>query len=182
MELADLDPSDDAACARCAELLVTGFATFAPTAWPTLDDARETVRECLEMGVVRVARVGDEVAGWIGGHHAYARVWELHPMVVAPSRQHQGIGRLLVADLERVVADRGALTLVLGSDDEVGLTSLAGIELYPDPLAALARLEDRGGHPFVFYRKCGFAVTGITPDANGLGKPDLHMSKRVGTR
>ncbi|NVB78483.1 MAG: GNAT family N-acetyltransferase [Kofleriaceae bacterium] len=155
---------------------------MAPTAWPAVEDARETVQECLDMGVVRVARIGGEVVGWIGGHHAYARVWELHPMVVAPAHQHQGIGRMLVADLERVVAERGALTLVLGSDDEAGLTSLSGLELYPDPLAALARLEDRGGHPFVFYRKCGFAVTGVTPDANGLGKPDLHMAKRVGTR
>lgn len=55
-----------------------------------------------------------------------------------------------------------------------------GVDLYPDPLVSLARLEDRGPHPFVFYRKCGFAVTGVTPDANGFGQPDIHLAKRVG--
>ncbi len=110
------------------------------------------------------------------------RVWELHPLVVDPSYQRRGIGRALVADLERIAAERGAMTLTLGSDDETGLTSLAGVDLYPDPIAHLARLQDRGGHAFVFYTKCGFAITGVTPDANGFGQPDLHMSKRVGQR
>ena len=46
---------------------------------------------------------------------------------------------------------RGAMTLILGRDDEVGLTWLAGIELYPDPLEHLSRLEDRRGHAFPFH-------------------------------
>jgi aminoglycoside 6'-N-acetyltransferase I len=91
------------------------------------------------------------------------------------------MGRALVADLERIAAARGAMTLIVGSDDEVGLTSLSGIELYPDPLEHLARLEDRGGHPFPFYAKCGFVVTGVVPDANGFGQPDIQMAKRIGT-
>jgi aminoglycoside 6'-N-acetyltransferase I len=103
-------------------------------------------------------------------------------MVVGRAFQRRGIGRALVAAIEHVVADRGAMTLVLGSDDEVGLTSLFGVDLYPDPLAHLARIEDRGGHPFAFYRKCGFATVGFTPDANGFGQPDIKMAKRVGVR
>lgn len=167
---------------RCAELLVIAFRDLAPAAWPTIEAARETVDECLRIGVVRVARVDGAIAGWIGARHAYMRVWELHPMVVDPTRQRSGIGRALVADLESIVAARGAMTLVLGSDDEVGLTSLAGVDLYPDPLAHLVSIEDRRGHSLSFYRKCGFAITGVTPDANGFGQPDIHMSKRVGSR
>ncbi len=182
MQIDDLAPEDLAARERCAELLVIAFRDLAPAAWPTIEAARETVDECLRIGLVRVARLDGAVAGWIGGHHAYMRVWELHPMVVDPARQRSGIGRALVADLEALVAARGAMTLVLGSDDEVGLTSLAGVDLYPDPLAHLARLENRGGHPLSFYRKCGFVITGVTPDANGFGQPDIHMSKRVGHR
>jgi hypothetical protein len=30
----------------------------------------------------------------------------------------------------------------------------------------------RGGHPFAFYRKPGFALAGVLPDANGRGKPE----------
>jgi aminoglycoside 6'-N-acetyltransferase I len=182
VEIADLDPADAAPRERCAELLVEVFRDIAPAAWPTIEGARETVAECLVAGPVRVARINGAVAGWIGGRHTYMRVWELHPLVVDPSHQRRGIGRALVADLERIVAERGAMTLVLGSDDETGLTSLAGIDLYPVPVAHLARLQDRGGHSFGFYLKCGFAVTGVTPDANGFGQPDLHMSKRVGRR
>lgn len=182
VELGDLVPADEVACIRCAELLVETFREIAPDAWPTLDKARETVIECLDHGPVRIARLDGQIAGWIGGHHTYGRVWELHPLVVDRRFQRRGIGRALVADLERIVAERGGLTLELGSDDEVGLTNLAGVDLYPDPLAHLARLEDRGGHPFVFYRKCGYAITGVTPDANGLGQPDIHMAKRLAPR
>jgi aminoglycoside 6'-N-acetyltransferase I len=182
VDIDDLRAGDHDACERCAELLVIGFRQLAPHAWPTLEAARETVEECLRLGVVRTARLDGAIVGWIGGHHAYMRVWELHPMVVDPARQRSGIGRALVADLERLVAERGAMTLVLGSDDEVGLTSLAGIDLYPDPLVHLARIENIGGHPLSFYRACGFAITGVTPDANGFGQPDIHMSKRVGRR
>ncbi len=40
-------------------------------------------------------------------------------------------------------------------------------------------LRDVRGHPFEFYRKCGFVVVGLVPDANGFGKPDILMAKRV---
>lgn len=182
MQIRDLDPGAPDERARCAQLLVDEFRDIAPDAWPVLDKARDTVDECLRDGPVRVARVDGAIAGWIGGHHVYARVWELHPLVVARRAQRQGVGRALVADLERIAAGRGAMTLILGSDDEVGLTSLAGIELYPDPLTHLARLQDRRGHAFGFYLKCGFVVTGVVPDANGFGQPDIHMAKRVGSR
>ncbi len=85
----------------------------------------------------------------------FSRVWELHPLVIDQQHQRHGIGRSLVVDIERVVAERGAMTLVLGSDDETGVTSLFGIDPYPDPLAHLAEIEDRGGHPFAFLSKVG---------------------------
>src|SRR5262249_9320255 len=137
MQIRDLDPGAPEEREVCARLLVEEFRDISPDAWPVIDKARETVDECLRDGPVRVACVDGAIVGWIGGHHVYSRVWELHPLVVARTVQKQGIGRALVADLERIAAARGAMTLILGSDDEVGLTSLAGIELYPDPLQHL---------------------------------------------
>jgi aminoglycoside 6'-N-acetyltransferase I len=43
-------------------------------------------------------------------------------------------------------------------------------------------LENRRGHPFTFYRKQGFVLVGVIPDANGFGKPDILMAKRVARR
>lgn len=117
--------------------------------------------------------------GWIGGQHAYARVWELHPLVVVPSAQGRGIGRALVADLEARVRERDALTLMLGSDDEDDMITLGGVDLSPDVWTHVANIRNLRGHPFAFYQKCGFVIVGVVPDANGLGKPDILMAKRV---
>ncbi len=29
------------------------------------------------------------------------------------------------------------------------------------------------------YQKRGFVIVGVVPDANGLGKPDILMAKRI---
>jgi aminoglycoside 6'-N-acetyltransferase I len=122
----------------------------------------------------------DRPTGWIGGIRQYeGHVWELHPLVVAPAFRNKGIGTELVKALEKRVADHGGLTLWLGSDDVNGATTLGGVNLYPEPAKHLAAIKVVGYHPYDFYRKLGFVVTGVMPDANGLGKPDIFMSKRV---
>jgi aminoglycoside 6'-N-acetyltransferase I len=178
----DLLSGDELAVRECASLLVEGFREHWPNAWPDIDAALTEVREALGPG--RIARVATDdngtVLGWIGGIPGYdGHVWELHPLVVRPDCQGQGIGRSLVADLETEVRRRGGLTLWLGADDEDAMTSLAGVDLYPDIISHLARLTDLRHHPFAFYRTCGFSVAGAVPDANGPGKPDILMAKRV---
>ncbi len=167
---------------QAAALLVEGFRAHFPDAWPDLSDAREEVAEALEAGkICRAACENGALLGWVGGQAQYhGRVWELHPLVVRPSAQRRGIGRALVRDLEAQVAQRGALTITLGTDDESGLTTLSGISLYPDPWAHLAAIRNLRGHPFGFYQQCGFVVVGVVPDANGRGRPDILMAKRVG--
>ena len=181
MYIADLQPNDAAAIEQAAHALVVGFRDQAPDAWPDLAAARAEVQGALESGkVCRVAHDTDgSVLGWIGGHRFYARVWELHPLVVVPSAQRHGIGRALVADLELQVRQRGGLTILLGSDDETNMTTLSSVELYPDVWPHVANIRNLRGHPFEFYQKCGFVIVGVVPDANGLGKPDILMSKRV---
>jgi aminoglycoside 6'-N-acetyltransferase I len=141
------------------------------------------VDECSALGPVRVA-LDDEgrVLGWVGARPEYdGRVWEVHPLVVDEAARSRGIGRALLADIERLAAESGVDTLRVGSDDEQMLTSIGGIDLYPDPLSHLQRLQDRKGHPFGFYLRCGFSVVGVIPDANGPGKPDILLAKRVST-
>src|SRR5688572_17188565 len=164
-----------------ARLLVAAFRGHS-LAWPDLETALEEVRESLEgNGTNRIARdASGRIVGWVGAIPQYeGRVWELHPVAVLPEAQRTRIGRLLLADIEQVAAERDVLTLWLGADDETGKTSLAGLDPYPDPLAVLASITNVGGHPFEFYRKCGYSLVGMVPDANGLGKPDILLAKRV---
>jgi aminoglycoside 6'-N-acetyltransferase I len=167
---------------QAAAILVEGFAEHWPGSWPTMESALAEVRESFGAGrISRMALDGDgEVLGWIGGIPTYGgKVWELHPLVVNPAHQGLGIGRALVADLEARVAERGGLTLWLGTDDVDGGTSLAGVGLYPDLLGHLARIRNLDRHPYEFYVKLGFSLSGVMPDANGPGKPDIFLAKRV---
>jgi len=184
MQITDLHPNDHAAVEQAAQVLHMGFRAHAPDAWPDLAAARSEVQQALDPGkLCRVARAADGMLlGWVGGRHSYARVWELHPLVVVPSAQRSGIGRALVADLEAQVCRRGGLTILLGSDDETDMTTLSGVDLYPDVWPHIKRIRNLRGHPFEFYQKCGFVIVGVVPDANGFGKPDILMAKRVADR
>jgi len=182
MRIVDLVSTNESAIQQVAELLVEGFATNWPDAWPDMESALEEVRESL--GTDRISRIAvDEdgtVLGWIGGISQYrGRVWELHPLVVRVSQQGKGIGRALVADLEARVKERGGLTITLGTDDVNYQTSLSGIDLFPNVWEYVGRIRNLKQHPYEFYQKQGFVIMGVMPDANGLGKPDILMAKSV---
>jgi aminoglycoside 6'-N-acetyltransferase I len=182
MHIIDLSPADEPTIRQVAALLVDGFREHYPDAWPDLDSALEEVRESFAPDRVSRVALDDDgtVLGWIGGISQYdGNVWELHPLVVRPDRQRQGIGRALVADLEAQVRARGAITLWLGTDDEDNMTTLAGVDLYPNVLERAQNIRNLRGHPFTFYQKVGFVIVGVIPDANGFGKPDIFMAKRV---
>jgi aminoglycoside 6'-N-acetyltransferase I len=147
-----------------------------------MESALEEVRNALNKdGICRIA-VDDhrQILRWIGGAPMYeGNIWELHPLVVRPSEQGKGIGRALINELEERVRERGGLTIWLGSDDEDGMTSLAHTDLYPNPLEHLAKIRNFKSHPYGFYGKMGFVLSGVLPDANGPGKPDIFLVKRA---
>ena len=179
MIIRTLQPEDETGIQAAALIAQVAFAHI--TYCDTLKEALQEVEEALETGKICLAAYSEsgEMLGWIGGQYNYARVWELHPLAVHPNHQRRSIGRSLVLTLEERVAEAGGLTIFLGTDDEFGGTNLFGRELYPDVLAEARRLESVADHPFVFYQKMGYVVTGLVPDANGFGKPDILMCKRV---
>jgi aminoglycoside 6'-N-acetyltransferase I len=87
-----------------------------------------------------------------------------------------------VTDLEDRVREPGGLTIWVGTDDEDDMTTLSGVNLYPNVLEHLAKIRNLRGHPYEFYQKLGFVIVGVMPDANGLGKPDIYMAKPVAGR
>lgn len=181
MQIITLTPDNDSAIQQVASLLVEGFEDL-PAAWPDLESALEEVREALEPERICRIAMGDDgqVLGWVGAINQYdGHAWELHPLVVASEQRGRGIGRALVLDLEAQVRACGGTTIYLGTDDENGMTSLSGVDLYPDLFGYLQRIQNLKGHPYEFYQKCGYTVVGVIPDANGPGKPDILMAKRI---
>ncbi len=180
-QILDLTAAMPEAIEQAARLLNVVFAEHWPDAWNTMADARAELQEMLAAErILRVAIEDGEVLGWIGGIPGYdGHVWELHPLAVKPERQRQGIGSALVRDFEQQVKARGGLTIHLGSDDEDGMTSLADTDLYRDTWQKIRDIRDIKGHPFIFYQKLGYTIIGVMPDANGRGKPDILMAKRV---
>ena len=182
MRIVDLQADDARLLEQVATLLVDGFREHAPESWPTLEAGLAEVRESLQPDrISRVALAEDgTVLGWIGGISQYdGRVWELHPLVVAAAHQGKGIGRALVTDLEARARERGGLTLWAGADDEDGRTTLGDANLYQDLPRQLAAVRNLGGHPYTFYQRLGFSIVGVMPDANGFGKPDIFLAKRI---
>jgi aminoglycoside 6'-N-acetyltransferase I len=166
---------------QAAWLLFESFRDRSP-AWPDVAAARTEVEDSLQPGKISRVWVADGIVeGWIGGQPQYdGHVWELHPLVVSERHRGRGVGAALVRDLEAAVAARGALTLWVGADDENFETSLGGVDLYGDLPARLREVTGGGVHPYAFYRRMGFQVVGVMPDANGRGKPDIFLAKRIG--
>jgi len=53
------------------------------------------------------------------------------------------------------------------------------VNLYENLWEKIRDIRNLKHHPFEFYQKLGYVVTGVVPDANGLGKPDILMAKRL---
>ncbi len=182
MKIITLSPSDENLIHQAAQLMVDAFREHWPDAWPTLDEAMKEIREMLEAERIACAAIdGDgNLLGIIGGIPQYdGLVWELHPLAVQPHLQGRGIGRALVADFEEQVRQRGGLTITLGTDDDDSMTSISNVDLYEDTWEKIQNIRNLKGHPYEFYQKMGYVITGVVPDANGRGKPDILMSKRV---
>jgi len=176
----DLTAADGDRIEQTAKLLHSAFAPLG--VWTTMTEARQEVIDSVAADrVSRIALDADKtVLGWVGAIRQYdGFVWELHPIVVAEEWRRHGVGRALIADLETILAARGALTLWAGSDDLAGETSLGGIDLYPALPNALGTVHSWGRHALPFYLRLGFHIIGVMPDANGPGRPDIYLGKRI---
>ena len=178
----DIPPDDAGYPELLATLLYETFRRTSPHSWPTLADAVAEVRTQLTDGKLNlIASHRDKpVCGWVSASPHYGgNVWEIHPLVVDLGFRGMGIGTRLVQEMERRTRTMGGVTLWVATDDETGGTTLFGKDLFPYPLMALGCVGSKGDHPLGFYLRIGFTVVGVMPDANGLGKPDIYLAKRL---
>ena len=154
-----------------------------PAGWARLEDGvKEIRRRLIPENTLLAAMDEEEVVGW-GGILAPSyngRIFEMHPLAVRADRQRKGIGRMIVSALEDEARKQGGLTIYLGADDEKegGETSFAQADLYHE-LPEKIKNFDPGTHQTAFYLKLGYSIIGVMPDANGRGKPDILMAKRL---
>lgn len=178
MEIINMSQLNETQIKQAAQILTDSI----PEGWPTLQDALAEINERLIPENTLLAAVENGIViGWGGILPEYnGNVFELHPLAVRGDRRRQGIGRAIVAALEDEVRKRGGLTIRVGADDERGDggTSLANVDLYDD-LPGKIRDFSAGTHQSGFYMKLGYKIIGVVPDANGPGKPDIFLGKRL---
>jgi aminoglycoside 6'-N-acetyltransferase I len=181
VDIVRLTRAGDDLRSAAARILTAAFSHI--PVWSTITEARAEVDECFSADRVAFGVTLDgDLAGWVGAIKHSEPLWELHPIAVRPDAHRRGVGRLLVETLEDEAERQGALTISLGTDDEFGGTNLFGTDVYPTPLEHLTQLRVVTAHPYQFFERLGFSIVGVIPDANGPGKHDILMAKRVGRR
>lgn len=176
MKIEFLDRNNFVHFEEAAKLLQENFEC-----WSDIQDARGEIEGiCSSCNITLIAVDENHLIGLISAHPLYdGNVWEMHPLVVKKEKQKSGFGKLLVKSIEDEVVKRGGITIYLGTDDESNSTSLSNTDIYENIYNKISNIKNLNDHPFEFYLKCGYKIVGIIPDANGYGKPDIMMAKRV---
>jgi len=161
---------------EAAELLAQCFPhAYGNSALEEMDNILKNAGICI------MAEENGHLIGFVGAMPQYGVTgWELHPLVVHENYRNKGIGRKLLSAVEKEISLRGGITIYLGTDDEFYQTTLSGCDLYEDTFEKIIKIKNIGRHPFEFYQKAGYKIVGVIPDANGFGKPDIWMAKRIG--
>ncbi len=148
--------------------------------WNTIELCKTEIKECLDKFALVGFLVNEELAGFIGLREMYEFTYEIHPLMIKPKFQNQGIGTKLLLEIEKIAKENKIPNLILGTDDEFGKTSLSKIDLYSSDLfLEIQNIKNLNHHPFEFYKKNGYKIIGVVPDANGKNKPDILMGKRI---
>ena len=174
MEVSLFDKSNNQYINEAAELLEITFDCYKGR-------GKEQVKKYLgDERIALMAIENNHLIGFVGATPLYGKTtWELHPLFVKDDCRSKGVGTKLVNALETECKTRGCITVYFGSDDENHSTSLGCTDLYVDTYEKIMNIENFKNHPFEFYQKAGYKIVGVVPDANGLGKPDILMAKRI---
>jgi len=182
-EIVDIAESNEMQL-QAARILKNTFLDKGGSAWPTITKAIEEVEDCCKEPNICIGLCENgKMLGWIGLRPMYDKTWELHPLVVETKYQRKGIGRRILEEVENKAKEKGIEGIVLGTDDELNKTSLSDKELNEENIfEEIQSIKNKNKHPYEFYKKCGYIIVGVIPNANGNKKPDIWMWKRIGKK
>jgi len=167
---------------QAAELLYITFSEINGNLWLKNEkDAFIEVKECIKGSNICIGiKLENKLIGWVGLRSMYEKTWELHPMVIKKEFQGKKYGQKLLNELENIAYKNGIIGIVTGSDDETNSTSLSDKEINGENIfEEIKCIKNYKNHPFEFYKKCGYNITGIIPNANGQNKPDIWLWKDI---
>ena len=167
---------------QAAEILYIVFGGNSGNQWlKNQEEAFDEVKECTEKANICIGiKIRNELIGWAGIRPMYEKTWELHPMLIKKEYQGKSYGRMLLKEIERMAYLNGIIGLVAGSDDETNSTSLSEKEINGKNIfEEIKNIKNYKNHPFEFYKKCGYNIIGIIPNANGQNKPDIWLWKDI---
>ncbi len=167
---------------HAAKILMNAFKEIGSDSWKDMKSSIETVEECIKEPniCIGICDIKNNLCGWIGLRPMYEKTWEMHPLVVKTDFQRKGIGTRLLCEIERIAKEKGIIGIALGADDENGRTSLSSVEIDKNNIfREIESIKNIKNHPFEFYKKCGYFIVGIIPNANGEKKPDIWMWKKI---
>lgn len=176
MEIVMFDKTNEQYMKEAAALLFECF----PHSYP-MDETEQEMKKLTEPDRIAIyAQDNGHLVGYIGAIPQYGITgWELHPLMVTEKYRAKGVGTKLIQALEKECAKRGGITIYLGTDDEFGKTTLSATDLYENTYEKIESIHNIKRHPYEFYKKNGYKIVGVIPDANGIGKPDIYMAKRI---
>jgi aminoglycoside 6'-N-acetyltransferase I len=167
---------------QAANILYITFNEINGNLWlKNENSAIDVVEECIKGSNICIGiKLENKLIGWGGLRPMYEKTWELHPIVIKKEFQGKKYGKLLISEIEKTAYKNGIIGIVAGSDDETNSTSLSKKEINGDNIfEEIKNIKNYKNHPYEFYKKCGYNIIGIIPNANGQNKPDIWLWKDI---
>ena len=99
---------------------------------------------------------------------------------IASKYKGKGYGKILLTELENIAYEKGIIGIMAGSDDQNFKTSLSDKDITENNIfEEIKNIKNYDNHPYEFYKKCGYSIVGIIPNANGVNKPDIWLWKDI---
>lgn len=128
-----------------------------------------------------IAEESERVIAFVGVlRHVFPYAYQIEPLIVKEPFRGQGVGGRLLELIEFKLKDEGVRTLFITGPDTTGETSLYNKDLFDgEGIVHHLSTVDYGHEALSFYTKRGYQVSGVIPEANGAGKPEIMLAKRI---